>query len=237
MKLHILNTTLSIHEHSLSPTDQAAGSDASQQVQRIESLWVCLRAVQGWFDAFFSVEAFPLSCYAHVSMAIFSQLARCLVTLYNLSTLAAAAGVPWDRQRVRQELDLGDVIRRIAERWDRVLPAAGIEHGPAPAVGRYDGEHQRIPEDPWSNTKRKVAEIGRWWEAKVAAISATDAAGMGDNGPPEAESVMSLDAFNSGQPQMNNAFEFEPMDMDTLDDSWLRDLLGGGHDFNLAPYL
>ena len=39
-----------------------------------------------------------------------------------------------------------------------------------------------------------------------------------------------------GQQQME-ALEFGAMNMDTLDDIWMRDLMGGGYEFNLEPYL
>lgn len=162
-------------------------------------------------------------------MAIFSQLARCLVTLYSLSTFEVA-GVPWDRQRVTQELDLGDVIKLIADRWERVLPAAGIEQSSRPSSQNFN---EQIPDDTWSNTKRKVSGISKWWETKVAAMSAADlvtrnGASVNLNAPQGTNAP--------GQQHANSMFEYGPADVEMLDDNWLRDLMGGGYDFNLAPH-
>lgn len=161
-------------------------------------------------------------------MAIFSQLARCLVTLYSLSTFVVA-GIPWDRQRVMQELDLGDIITLIAERWERVLPAAGVEQGPRQSSQNGNGQ---IAEDPWSNTRRKVSDIGKWWEEKVAAISTAESDRISG---PNLESNMTQNAESSGQQHANDIFEYWPVDAEMLNDNWLGDLMRGGYDFNMAP--
>lgn len=230
MQLHILNTTLSIHEYSLTANDHLASSDPTAKVQRIEGLWVCLETVKAWFNTFFSLEAFPLSCYLHLSMAIFSQLARCLVTLYSLSTFAAV-GVPWDRQRVAQELNLGAIIKLIADRWELVLPAAGIEQGSRQSLRNCN--NGQIPEDPWSNTKKKVSDIGKWWEAKVAAMYAAD---LDKRNGVSVDSSISQSAEQPEQQDVDNMFEYGPVDMEMVNDNWLRDLMGGGYDFNLAQH-
>jgi hypothetical protein len=184
--------------------------------------------VKAWFNSFFSLESFPLSCYPYISIAIFSQLAQCLVALYRLTTFAAP-GILWDRQRVIQELDIADVIKLIGDRWERVPLAAGLETRPLQVGVRED---DRWPEDPWSHTKRKVLAIGMWWEAKVAAMTGADV--ESENGPRSEGDRATNEPEISGQQQMDA--EFRAMDMELLDDSWLRDLFVGEYDFNMAPY-
>ena len=76
-------------------------------------------------------------------MAILTQMAHCLVALYRLSTFESP-DIPWDRQRVRQELDLGDIIKLIADRWEQVPAAAGIEMGSRRVGERGDVSVGRI---------------------------------------------------------------------------------------------
>lgn len=122
---------------------------------------------------------------------------------------------------MRQELDLGDIVKLMADRWEQVPPAAGIEMGSRRVGERGD----QCSGDPWSHTRKRILGIGNWWEAKVAAMTAADA-----------ERESGLRAEVPGQQQME-ALEFGAMNMDTLDDIWMRDLMGGGYEFNLEPYL
>jgi hypothetical protein len=229
LQLHILSATLCIHEHSLSATPKSASSDPAAQLQRIESLGSCLTTVKSWFNTFFCLDTFPLSCYPHVSMAYFTQMAHCLVALYRLSTFESP-DIPWDRQRVRQELDLGDIFKLMADRWEQVPPAAGIEMGFRRAGERGDDQWSG---DPWSHTRKRVLGIGNWWEAKVATMAAADA--ERESGP-GAEENRAVNRFGAPGQQQMEALEFGAMNMDTLDDIWIRDLLGGGYEFNLEPY-
>jgi hypothetical protein len=53
-------------------------------------------------------------------------MAHCLVALFRLSTFESP-DVPWDRQLVRQELDLGAMAQCMADRWGAVPEAAGLD--------------------------------------------------------------------------------------------------------------
>jgi hypothetical protein len=225
LQLHILNTTLSIHEHSLSTIPKSTSSDPTDKLQRIESLWICFTAVKSWFNIFFSLEAFPLSCYTHFSMTVLTQMAHCLVALFRLSTFESA-DIPWDRQRVTQEMHFGNVIKLVVDRCEQVPSVVGIEMAPRRVVEREDG---LWPEGSWLHVMNKLLVVGNVWEAKIAAIAAADAE-RGDGPPPEHNGV--VNGFGVHGPQQMDALEFGGMDMDILDDTWIRDMLGGGYECN-----
>lgn len=257
LQLHILNATLTIHEHSLGNTSKPTSSDPAAQLQRIENLWTCLTAVQSWFNTFFCPESFPLSSYTHFSMATLTQMGHCLVGLFRLSTFEAP-DIPWDRRRVRQEMDLGDIIKHIVESWEQLPIVAGIEI-PRSASGK--GDITKLIVDSWENVPR-VASIeiprsggqragergdtqmfeGSWfyamkgllvvrscWEAKVAAMTAADAE---REGGPRPEDNGTANEFGIAGSQQMGALDFGAMNLDLMDDTWIRDMLGGC-DFNL----
>ena len=223
MQLHILNTTISIHEHSLivSPSRDDAFNPTAI-VQRTENLWTCLTATRSFFNLIFSLNSFPVSCYPQMSMAIFSQLAHCMVALFRLSTFECP-GVQWDRQRVRQELDLREILRLWQERWQMVPAAAGLD---ADLTSDKD-------EGPWVYTHRTLLVIGKWWEARVACMIAAERqsdAGQGVEGNGTAE------GFGMPQQHQIEAMDFTAMNLDGWDDTWMRDMLGGGYDYFKEPY-
>ncbi|KIN06912.1 hypothetical protein OIDMADRAFT_150163 [Oidiodendron maius Zn] len=225
LQLHILNTALTIHEHSLSTASKSSFSDPTAQLQRIESLWICFTAVKSWFNIFFNREAIPLSCYGHFSMAILTQMAHCLAALFRLSTFEAP-DIPWDRQRIRREMDLGDIVKLIVDSWEQVPQAAGIEIPHQPAGER--GDNQML-EGSWLYGMKGLLVVRSFWEAKVAAMAAADAEREGGPGP---EDNRAMNEFGIPGSQQMDALEFGAMNMDMLDDTWLRDGLGG-YDFNL----
>jgi hypothetical protein len=226
LQLHILNTTLSIHEYSLSPAPKSTSPDPTDKLQRIESLWICFTAVKSWFNIFFSLEAFPLSSYTLFSMTVLTQSAHCLVSLFRLSTFESP-DTPWDRQRVRQELDFGDLIKLLVERCEQVALAEGMEVAPRRASEREDG---LWPEGSWLHAMNKLLVVRSVWDVKIAAMAAADAERESGPGP---EHNGGLNGFGAHGPQQMDPLEFGNMDMDMLDDTWIRDLLGGGYECNL----
>jgi hypothetical protein len=150
-------------------------------------------------------------------MAILAQLSHCLVVLFRLSTFESP-NVPWDAQRIRQELNLGKLVALWAERWEGIAAAAGLETNTMNDKG----------EDPWSFTRKKLSAIAKWWEGKVAAISAAEAEKDGSHGVEHG----TMDGF--GEQQMD-AMDFTGLSMDMFDDAWMGGLLGGRH-YSAEPY-
>lgn len=143
-------------------------------------------------------------------MAILTQMAHCLGALFSLSTFESP-DVPWDRQRVRQELDLGEMVKLMLGRWKGVPAAPGLDTGGMGEKG----------EDLWTLTKRSMG-IGNWWETKVAAAAAAAAESEREGGHDVAmghgngngnEVVNGFGVL--GQQQME-ARDFAAMNMDPL---------------------
>jgi hypothetical protein len=218
LQLHIHATSLTIHAHCLAYTPPPPYPDPTAQLQRLESLWATFTAVKSWFGVFLSLDAFPLARYPHVSIATLTQLGHCLAALYRLTSFESA-DVAWCGERVRVELDIGDVTRLLAERWD--------------AVSRADWGGEGL--DPWPHATKRALGIGSWWEAKVAKLGPrnTDGGtGGGNGGGPKVIEVVA----GPGVPEQQSieALEFDgAVDIDILDDPWMMDLLGGGYDFNM----
>lgn len=157
-------------------------------------------------------------------MEIFAQMSHCIVALFRISTFEAP-GVPWDRQRVREELDLAEVLKIWTQRWEAVPAAAGLD----------TSDMTNKDDDIWASTMTRLVAIRSWWEMKLQGMIAADSErdrriGMGENG--------SADGFGtSGQQQQMEALDFGALNMDFMDDAWMRDILGGGCDFTGEAYL
>lgn len=127
---------------------------------------------------------------------------------------------------MRSELDIAEVSQLMAQRWDAVPKAAGIERE------RLTEEEEDADElgglDPWSYTTKRALGIGDWWEGKVANIAATACKEFTET--PVTESGVL-------EQQQLGTLEFDSVDMDILDDPWMMDLLGAGYDFNMEPQL
>lgn len=157
-------------------------------------------------------------------MAILTQMGHFLVALFRLSTFEAP-DIPWDRQRVRHEIDLGDTIKHIVESWEQVPEVAGMDA--TPRLGeRGDGQ---LWEGSWVHAMKGLLLVKSCWEAKVAAMTATDAERGGGLGPEDDGAANGLGI--PGLQQMDD-LEFGAMNLDMLDDTWVRDMFGG-YDFNL----
>lgn len=163
-------------------------------------------------------------------MAFMAQMAHFIVALYRLTTFECP-GVSWDRQLVRQEVDLGVMINVLTERWGRVPAAAGLDTS-GPGVNNI-----------WMLTNRMLGKIASWWEMKVvapaaaAAAAAADAEGRCDQnltvGHGNAGGNEGLHGFGvQGQLPMQD-IDFGGTNMDLLDDVWMRDLFAGDFPYQL----
>jgi hypothetical protein len=229
LQLHLLHTVLNIHEHSLiiSPPKNIS-SDPSRQLQRLENIWTCFTTIKSLFEIFLSLDHFPPSCYPQISMAIAAQVAHCLAVLFRLSTFESF-DVSWDRQLVRQELDLGEIARLLADRWGAVPAAAGLDMSGL-------GENEV---DLWNISKKRFLGIANWWETNVAAAAAAAAESdmVGSVAVEHGSGTEAVSGFGAaGQKQMETA-GFAAANVDFLDDAWMRDLLAGEYEFMLDAFL
>ncbi|KFY03620.1 hypothetical protein O988_01359 [Pseudogymnoascus sp. VKM F-3808] len=222
VQLNIHHAVLTLHEHCLGTgSAKTAPPDPSKTLQLAKSLWTCLDATKSWFALFVSADILPLSSYAEMPMAFMAQMAHFIVALYRLSTFECP-GVSWDRQLVRQEIDLGVMINVLTEKWGGVPAAAGLDtSGP--------GVH-----NIWRLTNRMLKKVASWWEIKVVAPAAAAAAAA------DAESGCGQDLTmghgNSGGNEGLQGFDIDfgaTNNMDLLDDVWMRDLLAGDFPYQL----
>jgi hypothetical protein len=123
-------------------------------------------------------------------------------------------------------MHFGNVIKLVVNRREKVPSVVGIEMAPRRVAEREDG---LWPEGSWLLAINKLLVVGNLWEAKIAAMEAADAE-KGDGLGPEQNGVGN--GFGVPGPQYMDALEFGGMDMDMLDDTWIRDMLGGGYECN-----
>ncbi|KFY10185.1 hypothetical protein V491_07780 [Pseudogymnoascus sp. VKM F-3775] len=233
VQLHLHHAALTLHEHCLGTCSaKTVPPDPSKTLQLAKSLWTCLEATKSWFTLFVSADILPLSSYAEMPMALMSQMAHFIVALYRLSTFECP-GVSWDRQLVREEVDLGVMISILTEKWGGVPAAAGLDtSGP--------GVH-----NVWMLTNRMLGKVASWWEMKVvapAAAAAAAAAADAENrlGGQDLTTVHGnaggnegLNGFGAqGQLPMQD-IDFGATNMDLWDDIWMRDLLAGDFPYQL----
>ena len=222
LRLHILDTTLSIYEHCLivSPVKQIP-MDPSIQVQGVENLWSCLHAVKSWFDTFLNQDNIPLSQHTQISLAICAQMAHCLVALFRLSTFESL-DIPWDRPRVLQELNFGELVKEWAERWANVPIAAGLDHD-------FNVESD---DSPWAWSRKSLLVISNWWEVKIAPKIAAEAKKRTNIDPTAAS-----DVFATTDQLQVDMMDFSEMGTDFMDNVWVQDVLGASYDFFNQPCL
>jgi hypothetical protein len=104
--------------------------------------------------------------------------------------------------------------------------ATGMEMSPRLVAKRDNGQ---LLEGSWFYGMRGLLVVRNYWEAKAAAVGAADAERK-DGLELEVDGAM-YDFGMPGSEQMD-ALEFGAMHMDILDDTWVRDILGG-YDFHL----
>jgi hypothetical protein len=209
---HLLDTTVSLYEHSLLTVPITTASfDITPQLKQAENLYSCLVATKAWYDTFLSLDKLPLSSYPQLPLATFAQCLHCMTVLYRLSTFEAQ-GVHWDRQMVLNEINLGDTM----DVWCKRLEAV-------PLIG--DPSKSDTTLTPSMHFSKTIAVIVKWWKMKVEPglrgnISQSDTTVADEH--VEANGSNSLDGLFS-QSFMNFPFG----NNDVYDEIWMRDLFAG----------
>lgn len=116
--LHFHSAELAINETELYETTCIS---QKLDVERIGTLFASLNAIKSWFDVFFTI---PTAEYVSLTFAIMSQLVRCLMVLYKLSTLSDPA---WDRDLACQTADLPNILQMVVSNLQAVDGSAGIQ--------------------------------------------------------------------------------------------------------------
>lgn len=120
--LHHHSTEFAINEIRLYETLSAPHD---LDTYRIETLYGCLNAIRSWFDIFFTI---PPADYVNFTFSVFSQLFRCLMALYKLSTIDNPT---WDTNLVRKTADLLPILDQLVLNLRRVDRDAGLDEDSA----------------------------------------------------------------------------------------------------------
>ncbi|KAJ5246134.1 hypothetical protein N7468_001117 [Penicillium chermesinum] len=144
--LHLNSAELIIHETAM----QAPSIPNSPQLNRLESLYTCLQADKAWMDCWLSI---PPATYQGIPFNIFFQFSRALVSLYKLSTLDDPA---WDKQMVRNTINVLDVLDRNAFNMKRCAEMIDIDLDPDWSI--------------FEKGCRMIASIKQSWEPKLMEV-------------------------------------------------------------------
>ena len=143
---HLYSTELTINEMALS---QVPITTHHSNFQQMESLFACVKSIKSWFEVFFTI---PTTAYIGFPFSIFSQLVRCLVTLWRLSTLNDPA---WDKNGVQKAVDLLLTMDHVINNMEQATTLAGLDNS-------------NIAEgDVFSRTAKLFRSIRHGWEAKL----------------------------------------------------------------------
>ncbi|KAJ9133831.1 Transcriptional regulator WAR1 [Pleurostoma richardsiae] len=123
--LFLYSTELSIHENEVSYCPPQTALETSEHVN---ALWACVQSIQAWFDVYFKI---PVMMNIGVTFNVFSQLSRCFITLYRLSTLDDPA---WDKSLVKANLNIVTLIERFAGIMEEIPEVAGLVGDPTSSI-------------------------------------------------------------------------------------------------------
>jgi hypothetical protein len=151
MEIH--DTSLRIHEISLSNSSDIFSADSNQ---RLNSLYACLNAASSWALIFLTIS--PAE-YVGLPTTTFAQFLHLFVSMYRLATFEDPS---WDRQLVQETLDVSMLLETTERNLLLVKEAAGLDRDGSDDV------------DIFSVFATKVRVLQKWWAAtNVATASGT----------------------------------------------------------------
>jgi hypothetical protein len=216
LQLHILDALIGIHERSLTSKCQTNDSSyTNAHLQRVESLWACFNATKSWITTSNSMDCLGVASYPHMSLAILTQMAHCMISLFRLS-IFESSGVSWDCQRIRKELEFGEVVKVWIRNGKGVPGATGMD---VDMPGSTE-------ENAWSHLVRRLSLVVEWWDTKVVPILA--ASESRDQASKDNSEMSSFDASNL---QMGEALDLTTANLDFFDDAWMRDMMSGSDEY------
>ncbi|PWY94619.1 hypothetical protein BO94DRAFT_509208 [Aspergillus sclerotioniger CBS 115572] len=96
-----------------------SGSGSTTGLEPLECLWRSLYAVKSWLDVFYTI---PPATYVGFPFFFWFQLVRCIVILKHLSTFDDPM---WDRQAVRNTIDMSTLLEWMTEKAELASQEAG----------------------------------------------------------------------------------------------------------------
>ena len=139
-----------------------------------------------------------------------------MVALYRLSTFDSP-NTPWDRQRVLQELNFGDVVKKLINAIEGIPQAIGME------IDILSETNTNV----WCHTRRMLLKILGWWEATIAPKLMADAGKTSQAQGMEGHTGENV--VGSSDQQQMDTMDFNLVNFDFVDDGWMRGMLGGAY--------
>ncbi|KAJ5815094.1 C6 transcription factor [Penicillium riverlandense] len=189
-------TRLASSEDPLLPTPGSGDGSSTSMTgfEHLECLWRSLYAVKSWLDAFYTI---PPSAYVGFPFFFWFQLVRCIVILKHLSTFDDPA---WDRQAVRNTVDMLTLLEWMAEKAELASREAGEQSD--------DDSFRRVS---------KMLRLSRRWVLAKQKAAAEGSTSLYSDRP----------ALAPAEDDMKDLTEMAWMDaLESGDGTWLEDVLG-----------
>ena len=170
--LHLYSTEL---ETTLSPT--FLHTNQSLFPER-KSLIAGFESIKSWFDVFFTITP---AAYIGFPFSILSQLLRCSMTLYRLTTLVDPS---WDENGVWKTADPLLILDRVINNLEQATILAGLDNSGS------------LEKDVFSRAAQMFRSLRPGWEAKMGPddlSTITIPQNCNDTFPPDALEVDFLD--------------------------------------------
>jgi hypothetical protein len=161
------------------------------------------------FDIFLSLDAFPISSYPYISLLIHTYISHSIVVLFRLSTFQHQ-GIVWDRDKIRADLNLGDILKLWIQRW-QMAPAAC-------RIVRVEREN-----DIWDYFMGKLPILADWWQEKFESV---DGDARADDDVYSSHGVDTTLTGSYGQRQADT-MDYTALSMAFSDDLFMGDFMRG----------
>lgn len=123
--LHLYATEVFVHQLAMDFGSQPTSADF---LTRLETLHLCLKAVENWFQVWSRI---PATQHIGSNFMVFLQLLHAIVALFRLSTLETVPG--WEMTEVKKRMDIMVMLDSIGAKLESCTEAGPIlEDDPEP---------------------------------------------------------------------------------------------------------
>ncbi|KAJ6783402.1 hypothetical protein PWT90_02212 [Aphanocladium album] len=189
---HLVSTECQIH---------AIGLFSNQRIpetQSVESMYQCLICIRAFYDAFFSI---PLGEIAGLPLHLYVALSTMQVMLYRLTI---SDNPTWDKEVVRQTVDVMDIVDRTIELFEKVASV-------------YPMRDQQVQGNLFQKGAKQLRNLRVMWQPIVSkhfGTMPTPNSQQNNASRAATEQPMLLDTMVDGEP------------IDFNDMSWMADIFG-----------
>lgn len=218
LRFHIIATELCLYEHYLIPPQSTLSP--LEQARHVDGLWSCFNTVRAFFDISLASNTIPLTDYLYLSISLYTHMGHALVALFRLSTFESEH-VPWNRQYIISQVDLGTVVKQWIDLFETSPRAAKID-----ITGACGQDSQ------WDYSKKILLNtISKWWETKVRPSIMGEEVSQETTEAPVAsaeDKAMSTEQFDASMPDLGDLCD---IDFNFESEAWMRDMFSSGFDF------